>query len=52
MFQNEDIRKEREMDKYFCSKFSLKIYRLFQELYEQFFEEAKRHFAKRKQASS
>ena len=33
-------------------KFSLKCYRLFEELYEPFFEGAKRHFAKRKQASS
>lgn len=51
MFNNRDFLKARETDKYFCGKFSLKIYKLFVEIYEPFIEQAKEYLKNKKEVT-
>lgn len=48
MFQNEDHRKSRANDKYFCGKYSFQVYKLYAEVRVEFMSEAEQHLRRKK----
>lgn len=49
MFKNEDLRKKKEATTYFCSRWSLEAYKLYEELKDDFIKEAEQYLEKKKQ---
>lgn len=47
MFKNEELRAARENDKYFCGKYSYKVYQLFEENYESLVQEAEKYLERK-----
>ena len=43
MFKNEELRVSRENDKFFCGKYSYKVFKLFEENYESITQEAEKY---------
>ena len=50
MFKNEELRVRRENDKYFCGKYSYKVFQLFEENYEEVVQEAEKYLEAKNEA--